>query len=249
MLNATLQDDQIIVRHYVHLGVAVALGEQGEEGLIVPVIRDAHKKSLVDIARELEDIAKRARSKSISVAEVQGATFTLTNPGSYGALIGTPIINYPTNGDSGNLRDCETAYRYRRYDCHPPDDESLFELRPSINRWDVRRSLFAARQAGDRVVRVFQVSLLSDPSPEETAPSVPHGAVSLIPTARPELIFPPSVGSPRFASKGIEKSSPAYSLFRSYALPSRTIAFITTNIRRATAHNATFFAFPFASNA
>jgi pyruvate dehydrogenase E2 component (dihydrolipoamide acetyltransferase) len=95
MLNATLQDDQIIVRHYVHLGVAVALGEKGEEGLIVPVIRDAHKKSLVDIARELEDIATRARSKSISVAEVQGATFTLTNPGSYGALIGTPIINYP----------------------------------------------------------------------------------------------------------------------------------------------------------
>jgi pyruvate dehydrogenase E2 component (dihydrolipoamide acetyltransferase) len=95
MLNATLQDDQIIVRHYVHLGVAVALGEKGEEGLIVPVIRDAHKKSLVDIARELEDIATRARNKTIGVAEVQGATFTLTNPGSYGALIGTPIINYP----------------------------------------------------------------------------------------------------------------------------------------------------------
>jgi pyruvate dehydrogenase E2 component (dihydrolipoamide acetyltransferase) len=95
MMNATLQDDQIIVRHYVHMGVAVALGEQGEEGLIVPVICDAHKKSLIDIARELEDIAKRARSKSIGVAEVQGATFTLTNPGSYGALIGTPIINHP----------------------------------------------------------------------------------------------------------------------------------------------------------
>jgi pyruvate dehydrogenase E2 component (dihydrolipoamide acetyltransferase) len=95
MMNATLQDDQILVRHYVHMGVAVALGEQGEEGLIVPVIRDAHKKSLIDIARELEDIAKRARNKSISVAEVQGATFTLTNPGSYGALIGTPIINHP----------------------------------------------------------------------------------------------------------------------------------------------------------
>ena len=94
-MNATLQDDQIIVRHYVHMGVAVALGEQGEEGLIVPVIHDAHKKSLIDIARELEDIAKRARNKSISVAEVQGATFTLTNPGSYGALIGTPIINHP----------------------------------------------------------------------------------------------------------------------------------------------------------
>jgi pyruvate dehydrogenase E2 component (dihydrolipoamide acetyltransferase) len=95
MLNATLQDDQTLVRHYVHLGVAVALGERGEEGLIVPVIRDAHKKSLIDIARELEDIATRARNKTIGVAEVQGATFTLTNPGSYGALIGTPIINYP----------------------------------------------------------------------------------------------------------------------------------------------------------
>ncbi len=95
IMNATLQDDQIIVRHYVHMGVAVALGAKGEEGLIVPVIRDAHKKSLVDIARELEDIATRARNKTIGVAEVQGATFTLTNPGSYGALIGTPIINHP----------------------------------------------------------------------------------------------------------------------------------------------------------
>lgn len=95
MMNATLQDDQIIVRHYVHLGVAVALGAKGEEGLIVPVIRDAHKKSLIDIARDLDDIATRARNKSIGVADVQGATFTLTNPGSYGALIGTPIINHP----------------------------------------------------------------------------------------------------------------------------------------------------------
>lgn len=95
MMNATLQDDQIIVRHYVHLGVAVALGAKGEEGLIVPVIRDTHKKSLIDIARDLEDIASRARNKTIGVGEVQGATFTLTNPGSYGALIGTPIINHP----------------------------------------------------------------------------------------------------------------------------------------------------------
>ncbi|MEN3001126.1 MAG: dihydrolipoamide acetyltransferase family protein [Armatimonadota bacterium] len=95
MLNASLVDDQIIVRHYVHMGVAVALGEKGEEGLIVPVIRDAHKKSIIELARELEAIAQRARTKSISLAEVQGATFTLTNPGSYGALIGTPLISHP----------------------------------------------------------------------------------------------------------------------------------------------------------
>ncbi len=95
LMNSSIVDDQIIVRHYVHMGVAVALGEKGEEGLIVPVIRDVHKKSLVEIARDLEDIAKRARNKTIGLADVQGATFTLTNPGSYGALIGTPIINHP----------------------------------------------------------------------------------------------------------------------------------------------------------
>jgi pyruvate dehydrogenase E2 component (dihydrolipoamide acetyltransferase) len=95
MMNAFMIDDKIIVKKYVHMGVAVALGEKGDEGLIVPAIRDVHKKSLIEIARDLEDIAKRARSKSITVADVQGATFTITNTGSYGALIGTPIINHP----------------------------------------------------------------------------------------------------------------------------------------------------------
>lgn len=95
MMNASMVDDKIIVKKYVHMGVAVALGEKGDEGLIVPAIRDVHRKSLVEIARDIEDIAKRARNKSITVADVQGATFTITNTGSYGALIGTPIINHP----------------------------------------------------------------------------------------------------------------------------------------------------------
>lgn len=95
MMNSSIVDDKIVVKQYINMGIAVALGEKGEDGLIVPVIRDTHTKSLVDIARDLEDIAKRARSKSIGVADIQGATFTLTNPGSYGALIGTPIINHP----------------------------------------------------------------------------------------------------------------------------------------------------------
>jgi pyruvate/2-oxoglutarate dehydrogenase complex dihydrolipoamide acyltransferase (E2) component len=63
--------------------------------LIVPVIRDCHKKSLVEIAKDLESIAKKARSNSLSVQDVQGGTFTLTNPGTYGALFGTPMINAP----------------------------------------------------------------------------------------------------------------------------------------------------------
>lgn len=96
LVNAALMpDNNIVMNKNVHMGVAVALGAKGDEGLIVPVIRDCNKKTLIEIAKELEDIAKKARSNSLSVADVQGGTFTLTNPGSYGAVLGTPMINAP----------------------------------------------------------------------------------------------------------------------------------------------------------
>lgn len=96
LLNASLQpDNNILMNGAVHIGVSVSLGEKGDEGLIVPVIRDCHKKNLIDIAKELDKIAKKARSNSLVVADVQGGTFTVTNPGSYGAMFGTPMINAP----------------------------------------------------------------------------------------------------------------------------------------------------------
>ncbi|MEI7577765.1 MAG: dihydrolipoamide acetyltransferase family protein [Armatimonadota bacterium] len=102
LMNAALMPDNNIVKTKgVHMGVAVALGAKGEGGLIVPVIRDCHSKSLIDIARDLDVIAKKARSNSLSVADVQGGTFTLTNPGTYGALFGTPMINAPQAGILG----------------------------------------------------------------------------------------------------------------------------------------------------
>ena len=102
LMNAALMPDNNIVKTKgVHMGVAVALGAKGEGGLIVPVIRDCHAKSLIDIARDLDGIAKKARSNSLSVADVQGGTFTLTNPGTYGALFGTPMINAPQAGILG----------------------------------------------------------------------------------------------------------------------------------------------------
>jgi pyruvate/2-oxoglutarate dehydrogenase complex dihydrolipoamide acyltransferase (E2) component len=102
LLNASLQpDDKILKNNGVHMGVAVALGEKGDEGLIVPVIRDCHKKSLVDIAKDLEGIAKKARGNKLGVDDVKGGTFTLTNPGTYGALFGTPMINAPQAGILG----------------------------------------------------------------------------------------------------------------------------------------------------
>jgi pyruvate/2-oxoglutarate dehydrogenase complex dihydrolipoamide acyltransferase (E2) component len=67
----------------------------------VPVIRDCHKKTLVDLAKDLDAIAKKARANQLSVADVQGGTFTLTNPGTYGALFGTPMINAPQSGILG----------------------------------------------------------------------------------------------------------------------------------------------------
>jgi len=100
-LNSSLTDNQVTSFRGVHMGCAVSLGKDGEGGLIVPVIRDVDQKSLIDIARDLEEIAAKARSNSLGVADVQGGTFTITNPGSYGAVLGTPMINAPQAGILG----------------------------------------------------------------------------------------------------------------------------------------------------
>ena len=90
-LNASIDGDTVIYRRDVNLGIAVAL----DNGLIVPVIRDAGGKSLLGLSRAIQDVADRARAKKLSPDEVHGGTFTLTNPGSYGAQFGLPIINQP----------------------------------------------------------------------------------------------------------------------------------------------------------
>jgi pyruvate/2-oxoglutarate dehydrogenase complex dihydrolipoamide acyltransferase (E2) component len=92
MLNATLEGDRLTVHEEVNLGIAVSLGE---EGLIVPVVHDAHELSHEGLAARIKDLAARARSKELRPQEVQGGTFTITNPGAFGALLATPIINQP----------------------------------------------------------------------------------------------------------------------------------------------------------
>lgn len=100
-MNSSLQDDKIHLSNEVHLGIAVALGSKGEKGLIVPVIRNANQKTLIEIAKELEGIANKARNNDLGVGDVKGGTFTLTNPGSYGAVSGTPMISTPQAGIIG----------------------------------------------------------------------------------------------------------------------------------------------------
>ncbi len=91
IINSSLDGNNIIYKRDVNIGIAVAL----ENGLIVPVVKRADEKNFLGVARAVQDLADRARSKRLSVEDVQGGTFTITNPGSFGGLFGLPIINQP----------------------------------------------------------------------------------------------------------------------------------------------------------
>jgi 2-oxoisovalerate dehydrogenase E2 component (dihydrolipoyl transacylase) len=91
VVNASWQNDQIILKREVNLGVAVAL----DDGLVVPVIRGADQKSVVGLAHGLADIVSRARAGKLTLADVDGGTFTVNNTGAFGSVASQPIINYP----------------------------------------------------------------------------------------------------------------------------------------------------------
>jgi pyruvate dehydrogenase E2 component (dihydrolipoamide acetyltransferase) len=91
IVNASLDGDNIVYKKDINLGIAVAL----DNGLIVPVIRNADEKNLLGLSRAINDLANRARNKKLSPEEVQSGTFTITNPGIFGAMYGLPLINQP----------------------------------------------------------------------------------------------------------------------------------------------------------
>ena len=91
-VNSSVGEDELVVHHYVNLGIAVDLNF---EGLIVPVVHDADGKRLRRLAREIADLASRARSKKLSADDISGGTFTITNAGGYGTFVTAPIINQP----------------------------------------------------------------------------------------------------------------------------------------------------------
>ncbi len=95
LMNSSVDGDNIILKRDINYGIAVALGESGSGGLIVPVIKNAGEMNLLGIARSVNDLARKARSKTLSPDDLTGGTFTLTNYGSVGNLMGTPIINQP----------------------------------------------------------------------------------------------------------------------------------------------------------
>jgi 2-oxoglutarate dehydrogenase E2 component (dihydrolipoamide succinyltransferase) len=97
VVNAQVDGDTIIYKRYVNMGIAVA----SEAGLVVPNIKDAHAKGIIQIGREISDVAKRARDGKLTMDDLTGGSFTITNGGVFGSLVSTPIINYPQVGILG----------------------------------------------------------------------------------------------------------------------------------------------------
>ena len=96
-VNAQIDGDTIVYKHYVNMGIAVA----SDAGLVVPNVKDADRKNVLEIGREITAVAKRARDGKLSMDDLTGGTFTITNGGVFGSLVSTPIINYPQVGILG----------------------------------------------------------------------------------------------------------------------------------------------------
>jgi 2-oxoglutarate dehydrogenase E2 component (dihydrolipoamide succinyltransferase) len=96
-LNAEIQGDEMILKRYYDIGIAVG----ADEGLVVPVLRDADRMSFADIEKGVAELAAKARNGTLSLAELQGGTFTITNGGIFGSLLSTPILNTPQVGILG----------------------------------------------------------------------------------------------------------------------------------------------------
>jgi 2-oxoglutarate dehydrogenase E2 component (dihydrolipoamide succinyltransferase) len=144
ILNASVEGDELIYHDEVNLGIAVAL----EQGLIVPVIRQAQRLSLEGLAGEIGKLAERARSGGLNPDDVAGGTFTITNPGQFGAVLATPIINQPQVA----ILDLEAVVK--RPLVVGDDGEESIAIRPMTNlcmSWDHRAldGAVAARFLGD----------------------------------------------------------------------------------------------------
>jgi 2-oxoglutarate dehydrogenase E2 component (dihydrolipoamide succinyltransferase) len=97
VVNAQIDGDSIVYKHYVNMGIAVA----SDAGLVVPNIKDADRKGMIEVSSEIVTLAKRARDGKLTMDDLTGGTFTITNGGVFGSLVSTPIINYPQVGILG----------------------------------------------------------------------------------------------------------------------------------------------------
>jgi 2-oxoglutarate dehydrogenase E2 component (dihydrolipoamide succinyltransferase) len=125
-INGEIRGDKIVTRNYVNLGFAVEL--EGGKGLIVPVVKNAEGLNLLGMARSVTDVAERARTKKLTPDEVQGGTFTITNPGGYGTFHGTPVISQPQAGILGTY-----ALVKRPWVIQDEHGQDVIAIRPIMN--------------------------------------------------------------------------------------------------------------------
>jgi 2-oxoglutarate dehydrogenase E2 component (dihydrolipoamide succinyltransferase) len=125
-VNAELRGESILTRNHVNLGFAVAL--EGGKGLIVPVVKNAEGLNLLGMARAIADLANRARTKRLLPDDVQGGTFTITNPGGFGTFHGTPVISQPQSGILGTY-----AVVKRPWVIQDENGADVIAIRPIMN--------------------------------------------------------------------------------------------------------------------
>ena len=145
-VNAEIDGADLVYKNYYHIGIAVGT----DKGLIVPVVRDADKLSIAEIEKAIARLGKRARDGQLTLEELQGGTFTITNGGIYGSLMSTPILNAPQSGHSRHAQDPGASDRRRRQGRDPADDVSGVELRPPHRRRPGGGHLPCPRQGGAR---------------------------------------------------------------------------------------------------
>ncbi len=149
LLNAEIQGDEVLMKKFYDIGIAVST----DEGLVVPVVRDADRLSFAGIEREIGELGKKARDNKLSLADLQGGTFTITNGGVFGSLMSTPILNTPQVGILGMH-----AIQWRPVAI----DQENFEIRPMMYialSYDHR--IVDGKESVSFLVRVKQ--LLEDP--------------------------------------------------------------------------------------
>jgi 2-oxoglutarate dehydrogenase E2 component (dihydrolipoamide succinyltransferase) len=125
-INGELRGEKIVTRNYVNLGFAVELADG--KGLIVPVVRNAETLNLLGMAKAIADVAARARNKQLLPDDVQGGTFTITNPGGYGTFHGTPVISQPQAGILGTY-----ALVKRPWVIQDDTGQDVIAIRPIMN--------------------------------------------------------------------------------------------------------------------
>ena len=117
-INAEIDGEDVVFKHYYDIGVAVS----GSRGLVVPVVRDADTLSLAELEKRIGDFGVRARNDKLTLADLQGGTFTISNGGIFGSMLSTPILNPPQIGHPGHAQHRRPAGGAGRPDRHPADD-------------------------------------------------------------------------------------------------------------------------------